>query len=371
VPTHDPALTAVAEKLASGARLDAADGLALLQSRDLLAVGMLAAHERERRHGRQVSYIVNRHLNPTNVCALRCPLCAFSRDAADPDAYCWSVAEVLAHAEAAGDPPDEFHIVGGLHPDLPFAYALDLLAALRARYPHVALKAFTAVEIDHWAGVAHCTIEDCLRALTAAGLDGLTGGGAEIFAPRVRALIAPRKVSADRWLEVHGIAHGLGLPTTATMLYGHVETLEERVDHLLRLRAQQDRTGGFLACIPLAYQPAHTALGGQGTTGRDDVQTIAVARLLLDNIPNIKAYWPMLGAKTAQAAIAFGANDVDGTVVDERIGHSAGVTTPRGLTEAALRRLIFDGGGEPVRRNSRHQPLAEGATRNECPDSKF
>lgn len=353
-----PALALIAEKVARGERLNADDGVALYQQPDLLATGWLAQQARERRHGKQVSYIVNRHLNPTNICALRCPLCAFSREEGEAGAYCLSVEEILAAAEAYRDQhPAEFHIVGGLHPTLPFSYALEVIGGLHARFPTVALKAFTAVEIDHWARQAVMSPAECLRALMQAGLQGLTGGGAEIFAPRVRAIICPRKITGERWREIHGLAHALGLPTTATMLYGHIETIEERVEHLLALREQQDRSGGFLAFVPLAYHPAHTLLGGRETSGRDDLATIAVARLLLDNIPHIKAYWVMLGVKIAQLAISFGANDLDGTVMEERICHMAGGTSPQGLMEEDLRRLIREGGGEPVRRDSRHRVL--------------
>jgi aminodeoxyfutalosine synthase len=354
-----PDMQIIAEKLDTGERLSAADGLTLYTTPHLLEVGVLAQRARERRHGRLVTYIVNRHLNPTNICVARCPLCAFSRSVGEPGAYCLSVAEVWDAAEAYREHrPAEFHIVGGLHPDLPFSYALELLAGLHQRFPEVALKAFTAAEIDHWARVAGVSIAACLTALQQVGLSGLTGGGAEIFAPRVRALICPQKISSERWLSIHETAHRLGIPTTATMLYGHVETLEERVEHLLALRAQQDRSGGFLAFIPLAYHPAHTQLGGRDTTGQDDLRTIAVARLLLDNIPHIKAYWVMLGVKIAQLAIAFGANDLDGTVMEERICHMAGGDTPQALSEGDLRRLIMEGGGDPVRRDSHHRPVA-------------
>jgi aminodeoxyfutalosine synthase len=352
-----PELHPIAEKIARGERLSAEDGVLLFRTPHLLQVGMLADAVRARRHGRRVSYIVNRHLNPTNICTLRCPLCAFSRDAGETGAYCLTVDEVLAAAERSGDtPPDEFHIVGGLHPDLPFAYAVELLSRLHARFPTVTLKAFTAVEIDAWAAKGELSIAACLVALRDAGLSGLTGGGAEIFAPRVRAVICPKKISGARWLEIHGTAHALGLPTTATMLYGHIETVEERVAHLLALREQQDRSGGFLAFVPLAYHPGATALGGRETTGRDDLQTLAVSRLLLDNIPHIKAYWVMLGVKIAHVALAFGANDLDGTVVEERICHMAGGDAPQALPEAVLRRMIEEAGGEPVRRDSRHVP---------------
>jgi aminodeoxyfutalosine synthase len=353
---YDETLRTIADNVAAGTRLSFDDGVALFRTPHLAQLGMLAAAERRRRHGDTVTYIVNRHLNPTNICTLRCPLCAFSRDAGAEGAYCLTVDEVLAAAEAYRDHhPAEFHIVGGLHPDLPFTYALELLARLRAAFPDVALKAFTAVEIDHWAAGAGLSIDDTLRALRDAGLHGLTGGGAEIFAPRVRAVIAPQKPPAERWLSIHGAAHALGLPSTATMLYGHVETVEERVDHLLRLRAQQDRSGGFIAFVPLAYHPDHTALGGRATSGMDDLRTMAVARLLLDNIPHIKAYWVMLGVKMAQVALAFGANDLDGTVMEERICHMAGGGSPQALSEAALCALIREGGGEPARRDSRHR----------------
>jgi aminodeoxyfutalosine synthase len=355
--TLTSALLPIADKLDRGERLTAQDGLALFHA-PLLQLGGLAGREQELRHGRAVTYIINRHLNPTNICTLRCPLCAFSRSAGEPGAYCLTVDELLAAAESGGSPPDELHIVGGLHPDLPFDYALELLGRLHARFPRTALKAFTAVEIDHWARRGGLEARDCLQRLQAVGLFGLTGGGAEIFNPAVRARICPGKVSGERWLEIHGLAHGLGMQTTATMLYGHVETLEDRVAHLLALREQQDRSGGFIAFIPLAYHPAHTALGGRGTTARDDLATLAVARLLLDNIPHIKAYWVMLGIKTAQVALAFGANDLDGTVMEERICHMAGGDAPQALPETELRRVIVDAGCEPVRRDSRHQPLA-------------
>jgi aminodeoxyfutalosine synthase len=352
-------LSDIAEKLAQGTRLTAADGIRLFTSPDVLAVGQLAHQACRQRHGRQVSYIINRHLNPTNICRLRCPICAFSRAPGDADAFCFSVDDLIAQAEADASPSlAEFHVVGGLHPTLPFSYALDLVRGLRARFPGVAVKAFTAVEIDHWAAQGDTTVEGCLSALRDAGLSGLTGGGAEIFAPRVRAMICPHKLSADRWLAIHGCAHALDLPSTATMLYGHVETVEERVDHLLRLRAQQDRSGGFTAFVPLPYHPAHTALGGRRTSGRDDLLTVAVSRLLLDNIPHIKAYWVMLGVKIAQLALPFGANDLDGTVVEERICHMAGGQSPQILAEETLQRLIREAGGIPVRRDSRHRLLA-------------
>jgi aminodeoxyfutalosine synthase len=367
MPTLSPPLQTIADKLDAHECLTHADGLLLWQA-PLLEVGWLANREKERRHGRRVTYIINRHLNPTNVCTLRCPLCAFSRGAGEPEAFTRTVDELLQMAEAYRSPDlAEFHIVGGLNPDLPFAYACELLSRLRAAFPGVALKAFTAVEIAHWAQGGGMSTAACLARLTDAGLSGLTGGGAEIFAPRVRARICPGKLSGEAWLALHGEAHALGLPTTATMLYGHIETPDERVAHLLALRAQQARSGGFLAFISLAYHPGNTALGGLPTTGQDDMRTLAIARLLLDNIPHIKAYWVMLGVKMAQVALAFGANDVDGTVQEERICHMAGGQTPQGLPEAALRALIAAAGGEPLRRDSWHRPLP--AEEPACPPS--
>ena len=353
-----PELIPIAEKLNRHECLTAEDGLLLYRSPHLVQVGMLAEQERLRRHGTRVSYIINRHLNPTNICALRCPLCAFSRSEGEDGAFCHTIDELLAMAETyRGHHPAEFHIVGGLHPGLPFSFALDMLAALHERFPDVALKAYTAVEIAHWARQGGLSIRECLEQLQQTGLQGLTGGGAEIFAPRVRAVICPGKLPAHEWLAIHGEAHKLGMPTTATMLYGHIETLEERVDHLLLLREQQQKTAGFTAFVPLAYHPGNTRLGGKDTTGHDDLLTIAVARLMLDNIPHIKAYWVMLGVKIAQLAIAFGANDLDGTVMEEHICHMANGDAPQSLSEMSLRQLIQQAGGQPVRRDSRHQFL--------------
>lgn len=348
-------LADIAEKVTINERLTAADGLTLYKCSHLAQVGALADHVRLRHHGQQISYIVNRHLNHTNICSLRCPLCAYSRSAGEEGAFCHSVDELLAMAEQyRADNPLEFHIVGGLHPELPFSYALELLSKLHYHFPDVALKAFTAVEIAHWARVSGLSYTECLQQLQQVGLVGLTGGGAEIFAPRVRKIICPGKLPAETWLEIHGLAHQLHMPTTATMLYGHVETIEERIEHMVMLREQQDKSGGFVAFIPLAYHPQNTRLAGRSTTGRDDLMTIAISRLMLDNIPNIKAYWVMLGLKIAQLALTFGANDLDGTVKEEHICHMAGGDTPQALSENELRQLIYEVGGVPQRRDSRH-----------------
>lgn len=351
-------LVEIADKIIAGERLTLEDGMTLYHSPHFAQVGAMANIVCLRRHGQRVSYIINRHLNHTNICALRCPLCAYSRDAGDEGAFCYTVTELLALAERyRSDNPAEFHIVGGLHPDLPFAYALELLSELHKGFPAVALKAFTAVEIAHWARGSGISNVACLRQLQRVGLSGLTGGGAEIFAPRVRKIICQGKLPAEEWLEIHGLAHELKMSTTATMLYGHVETIEERLEHMMLLREQQDKSGGFVAFIPLAYHPQNTRLGGCATTGRDDLLTIAISRLMLDNITNIKAYWVMLGLKIAQLALTFGANDLDGTVKEEHICHMAGGDTPQALSEDDLRQLIAEMGRIPQRRDSSHRLL--------------
>jgi aminodeoxyfutalosine synthase len=255
----------------------------------------------------------------------------------------------------------EFHVVGGLHPALGLDYYLDLLSALRSRFPGVHLQAFTAVEIAHIAAVADITVRECLTRLRDAGLGSLPGGGAEVFSSRVRDELCPQKLSADRWLDVMRTAHGLGIRSNCTMLYGHIERPDEIVDHLLRLRGLQDETRGFLAFIPLAFHPRNTALQGvaSGPTAYDDLRIIAVSRLLLDNVAHIKVFWIMVGLKLAQVALGFGANDVDGTVVEERITHAAGAETPEALTVEELRRMIESAGRTPVQRDTLYQPVEE------------
>jgi aminodeoxyfutalosine synthase len=359
---RDPQLTDIAAKVRAGERLTLDDGLLLYRSRDLLSVGHLADIVRRRLNGRRAHYIVNRHINPTNICVNRCRFCAFSRDAADADAYALTVEEVLAKArESASRGVSEFHLVGGLHPDLPFDYYLQLLSALKAAFPEVHLQAFTAVEIDHLARLAGLSVRDCLIALRDAGLGSLPGGGAEVFSPRVRAALCPDKLPAEGWLEVMRTAHQLGLRSNATMLHGHLETAEEVIEHLARLRQLQDETGGFLAFIPLAFHPRHTPLEGEippATTAYQDLRVIAVARLMLDNFPHVKVFWIMVGLKLAQVALSFGADDLDGTVIEERITHAAGADTPQALSEDELIRVIEEAGFEPCRRDTLYQPVA-------------
>jgi aminodeoxyfutalosine synthase len=351
---QDPQLVPLYDKVKAQERLSGEDGLTLYRSRDLLGVGCLANLVRERLHGRRAYYIYNQHLNYSNVCVNGCRFCAFGKTGDHPQAYTMSLDEVFARVrERLGEPITEIHIVGGLHPELPFSYYLDMLQGIKALRPEVHLQAFTAVEIAHLADIAGLSVADTLMALKDAGLGSLPGGGAEVFSPRIRRSLCPTKLSAEGWLAVAKTAHRLGLRTNATMLYGHLETAEERVDHLIRLREAQDDTGGFLTYIPLAFHPQNTRLPDlPETTGIDDLKNLAVARLLLDNFPHIKAFWIMIGPKLAQLSLAFGADDIDGTVIEERITHMAGAQTPLGLTRAQLLHLIQEAGCEPVERDT-------------------
>jgi aminodeoxyfutalosine synthase len=352
--THDPRLEPIAAKVMAGERLDYADGLVLYGSSDVLAVGWLANYVRERMHGDVTYFNVNRHINYTNVCVANCRLCAFGRKKGDPAGYTMTLEDAWnAAASGYSEAITEFHIVGGLHPDLPFQYYLDLVRGLKERFPKVHIKAFTMVEINFLARIAKLPVEEMLRQLREAGVDSMPGGGAEIFADRVRSIICDHKIDGNEWLDTARLAHRMGFKSNATMLYGHVENDEDRVDHLLKLRALQDETGGFQAFIGLAFHPENTALDHlPPTTGLSDIRQIAVSRLLLDNFPHIKAYWQMLTPKIAQIALRFGADDLDGTVVEEKIYHDAGATTPQGMTRKELCRLITEAGRIPVERDT-------------------
>ena len=361
----DGRLKPVTEKVLAGERLGFDDGVTLYRSNDLLAIGWLANCVREKLHGNICYYNVNRHINPTNVCVAHCRLCAFGRDPDAPGAYTYALEEIWQRAEqGVREGATEFHIVGGLHPDLPFQYYLDLIRGLKQRCPGVHIKAFTMVEVGYFARVTRCSIRGTLLALKEAGVDSLPGGGAEIFNPRVRKVICDHKVSGQQWLNIARAAHKLGLRSNATMLYGHIETEEERVEHLLLLRELQDETRGFVAFIPLAFHPENTALAHlPKPTGFDDLKTIAISRLLLDNFEHIKAYWIMLTPRIAQIALRFGADDMDGTVVEEKIYHDAGATTPQHMPRAELERLIREAGRIPVERDTLYRPI----TRSEMP----
>jgi aminodeoxyfutalosine synthase len=362
--TDDRRLLPIHAKVVAGERLSADDALTLYRSGDILAVGWLANSVREQMHGNQTYFNVNRHINPTNVCVAACRLCAFGRKTDSPGAYTMALEEAFETAASGySDAVTEFHIVGGLHPDLPFQYFLDLCSGLKQRFPQVHLKAFTMVEVAYLAKRAKLSIRETLEQLKAAGVDSLPGGGAEIFADRIRHIICDHKIDGGQWLETAKTAHELGLKSNATMLYGHVENDEDRVDHLLKLRALQDETGGFQTFIPLAFHPDNTALQHlPKTTGMLDIRQIAVSRLVLDNFPHIKAYWQMLTPKIAQIALRFGADDLDGTVIEEKIYHDAGASTPQGLRRQELIRLIREAGREPVERDTLYRPLTRTET---------
>ncbi|HET9101010.1 MAG TPA: aminofutalosine synthase MqnE [Acidobacteriaceae bacterium] len=357
--TDDARLTPIAEKVFSEERLNFDDGVALYRSPDILAVGWLANWVREKMHGDIAYFNVNRHINPTNVCVAACRLCAFGRKKDTSGAYTMALEEAWQRAaEGYSEAVTEFHLVGGLHPDLQLEYFLDLISGLKQRFPKVHIKAFTMVEIAYLAKRSKISIRETIEKLKAAGVDSMPGGGAEIFADRVRHIICDHKIDGGEWLETARIAHQLGMRSNATMLYGHVENDEDRVDHLMRLRALQDETGGFQTFIPLAFHPDNTALDHlPRTSGMTDIRQIAVGRLMLDNFGHIKAYWQMMTAKIAQIALRFGADDIDGTVVEEKIYHDAGAETPQGMRRADLVRLITEAGRIPVERDTLYRAV--------------
>ncbi|HEX6861168.1 MAG TPA: aminofutalosine synthase MqnE, partial [Thermoanaerobaculia bacterium] len=334
--TFPAQLQEIAAKVRDGVRLDEADALTCFTTPHLLHLGKLADTVRRRLHGNLTFYNVNRHINPTNVCVYtyNCKFCSFAALPGESHAWEMSHEDVYAHAaNQGGHRATEFHIVGGLHPDLSLDWYLEMMRGLKERFPNAHLKAFTAIEIGWFAKREKLSIREVLERLTAAGLGSLPGGGAEIFHSEVREIICDGKLDADEWIEVHRIAHKMGIKSNCTMLYGHVERPEHRVDHLMRLRNLQDETGGFNAFIPLAYHPENNYLGLKyHTTGQDDLRHIATARLVLDNIPHIKAYWVMITPKLAQVALRFGADDLDGTVVEEKIYHMAGAGTAQQLS---------------------------------------
>lgn len=357
--TDDARLEPIAAKVMAGERLSFQDGLALYGSPDVLAVGWLANYVREKLHGDVTYFNVNRHINPTNVCVAACKLCAFGRKKGADGSYTMSLEQAWETAASGySEAVTEFHIVGGLHPDLPLQYFLDLIRGLKERFPQVHVKAFTMVEIAYLARRAKLSIPATLAKLKDAGVDSMPGGGAEIFTDRVRHIICDHKIDGDEWLETARMVHEAGLKSNATMLYGHIENDEDRVDHLLKLRALQDETHGFQTFIPLAFHPDHTPLQHlPKTTGLTDIRQIAVSRLLLDNFPHIKAYWQMMTAKIAQIALRFGADDIDGTVIEEKIYHDAGATTPQGMRRQELMRLITAAGRVPVERDTLYRSV--------------
>jgi len=343
----------IKEKVYSSQRLTRKDGIELFKSNDLLALGRMASHVARKKNGNRVYFIRNMHINPTNICVNRCKFCAFSRSKGEPGAYEMSIGDILNKARGAGKGVREFHIVSGLHPDLPFEWYLDMLRALKKEFPKVHLKAFTAVEIDYLSKLSGMNLTETLVTLKEAGLGSLPGGGAEIFNPAVRNTLCAEKITGDRWLEVMETAHGVGLKSNATMLYGHIESYEDRIDHLLKLRDMQDRTNGFQAFIPLSFHSQNTEIKKAAyTTGFDDLKTLAISRLMLDNFDHIKAYWIMLGEKIAQVSLNFGVDDLDGTVAEERITKAAGGTTDGSMTKDNIVHLIKQAGRTPVERDT-------------------
>ena len=344
------------------------DALFLFGSEDIFTLGNLASHVAKRINGDRAFFVVNRHINPTNICINRCRFCAFSRSPGEDGAFELTIGDIIG--KLSGDsgaslkapssrkdrpsPPSfkEVHIVGGLHPDWPFTHYLSMVSEIRRAFPSIHIKGFTAVEIDHFSKISGLSVREVLEALKKSGLDAMPGGGAEIFAEKIRSRLCPEKISGKRWLDIHRTAHLTGIATNATMLYGHIERYEDRVDHLQKIRELQDATGGFQAFIPLAYHPKNTDIGGTYTSGIDDLKTIAISRLFLDNVPHIKAYWIMLGEKIAQLSLLFGADDLDGTIIEEKITHSAGAMSSEGLTKKDLMNLIRRAGKRPVERDA-------------------
>jgi aminodeoxyfutalosine synthase len=365
-------------KVLAGERLSKDEAVELFKTDDIFSLGKLASHVAEQKNGKKVFFIRNRHINPTNICVNRCRFCAFSRSKGEEGAFELTIDEIIEKLQPyyldlsnKSAPPfnspltkggyrgvkgvtggiKEVHIVGGLHPDRPFEYYLNMLSAIKKHFPALHIKAFTAVEIDYLSRISGLSLKETLYALKVHGLDVMPGGGAEIFEGKVRARLCPEKISGKRWLEVMETAHKLGIKTNATMLYGHIETYEDRVDHLLALRALQDRTGSFQAFVPLSYHPTGNDVGGYFLSGVDDLRTIAVSRLVLDNFDHITAYWIMLGEKISQLSLLFGADDLSGTIIEEKITHSAGALSSESMTPEELSHLITMAGRIPVERD--------------------
>ncbi len=351
----DRTLEPIWRRVEAGERLGREDGLALFATDDLLGVGRMADHAKSRCEGDRVYFVINRHITPTNVCVLACAFCDFARKKGEAGAFEHTIEDMVGMVKGE---TREVHIVGGHHPDWPFEYFERIIAAIHAARPEVQIKAFTAAEIDYFWRRWKIEPKEALARLKAAGLQSMPGGGAEIFSPRLARLLKyTGKADPERWCEIHGIAHALGIKTNATMLYGHVETHAERVDHLLRLREQQDASGGFLTFVPLAYQVGTTKLVARQTPPTDSLRTIAAARLLLDNFPHVEAYWVVLGEETTSVALHFGADDVNGTLEDEKIQHMAGAQTPAGVAREQLFRMIRDAGKIPVERDALYNVL--------------
>jgi aminodeoxyfutalosine synthase len=357
-------LASIREKVEGGQRLSFDDGLALEVSNDLFALGEMANLVRERYNGNFGYYNVNTHINPTNVCVYKCDFCAFRADLDDPRGYVMDEAQIKQRAlQAHNRGATELHIVGGLHHKLPFQYYIDVVRWVKQAAPEIHVKAYTAVEVEWFCKIDRKPTSEIIQQLVDAGLGSLPGGGAEIFHPEVREQICGAKASTETWLDVHRTAHRLGLHSNATMLYGHIDKPKHRIDHLIRLRELQDETGGFQTFIPLAFHPDNSRMDElPKPSGVMDLKTMAISRLMLDNFPHIKAYWVMLGIKTAQVALSFGADDLDGTVVHEKIYHEAGAETPQEITVTEIERLIREAGRVPVERDTLYHRVERNAS---------
>ncbi len=347
-------LESVTQKLQDRARLTREEALELFETRDIIRLGRLADQVKRERWGDRVHFVINRQINPSNICVLSCRFCDFATKRGRPNAYEMTIREVVERCSAE---LREVHIVGGLHPDWTWDYYIEMFRAITAAFPQIQIKAWTAVEIDFFSKKFRLSVEEVLRQLQAVGLAALPGGGAEVFSERVRKALFPFKIGAPRWLEIHRIAHRLGIPTNSTLLYGHMETHEERVDHMLKLRELQDETSGFMSFIPLAYLPGKTQVVGRQASAMEDLKTIAIARLLLDNVPHIKAYWVTMGEEIASVALHFGADDMDGTIGEERIMHAADAASPVSLTRSRLVELIREAGCTPVERDALYRTI--------------
>jgi aminodeoxyfutalosine synthase len=350
----DKRLFPIWDKVQAGERLSSSEGVILLATDDLAGVGRMADFAKKRVTGDKVYFVLNRHVNPTNICVLSCKFCDFAKKPGEKDAYEMSIDEILDHVD---DDIHEIHIVGGHHPTWPFEYYVEMVKAIKEKAPHVQIKGFTASEIDYFQRRWKVSPEESLAILKEAGLQSMPGGGAEVFSSRVHKILLPGKANADRWAEIHKTAHRMGIPTNCTLLYGHIESFEERIEHLIRLRNIQDETGGFLAFIPLEYQVGMTKLRPRHTPPMDDLKMIAAARLMLDNIKYIKSYWVMLGAATASIGLNFGANDLDGTIGKERIAHAALAESPAGQARESMASSIRDARRIPVERDALYNEI--------------
>jgi aminodeoxyfutalosine synthase len=351
----------IKDKILSGKRLTKEEAIRLFESEDIFTLGKLASHVAKKKNGNKAYFIRNIHINPTNICVNRCKFCAFSRSKGEEGAYEMTLDEIIQKLSIfnfqLSTSFQEVHIVGGLHPDWPFEYYLEIASSIKKHFPKLRIKAFTATEIEYMSRISGKSVFDTLSSLKKHGLDTMPGGGAEIFDENVRDRLCPETLSSEGWLKVMETAHKAGIKTNATMLYGHIETYAQRVDHLMKLRELQDRTGGFQAFIPLAYHPKNTEIGGSYSSGIDDLKTIAVSRLVLDNFSHVKAYWIMLGEKLSQLALLFGADDIDGTIIEEKITHSAGALSGNAMTAEQLKNLIKKAGKVPVERDSFYREL--------------